>query len=247
MNYNKKLNIIIPKENIENLKRIIEDFMIPINFDINIIEAREGLIVDEEDFQIYGIKTKHSITSYSYYIIEKDYIKLDKNLLNKYNIKNKELIKKLKEGKEIEIDGKKISYKDVGYIKKGIKITYITDTIFFDKLIDFAKDSTILISESTYFFQADLAKKNMHMDFLEAREIFNRSNSKILLLTHFSQRYEEEMENIRKDIEEKNENVYILDDFDEINIYKDKIELKLKEKKIIYRYNEKTGDILRLN
>ncbi|WP_231434415.1 hypothetical protein [Candidatus Nanopusillus massiliensis] len=50
------------------------------------------------------------------------------------------MIKKLKEGKEIEIDGKKISYKDVGYIKKGIKITYITDTIFFDKCIDFAKE-----------------------------------------------------------------------------------------------------------
>ncbi|MFZ8801321.1 MAG: ribonuclease Z [Candidatus Nanopusillus sp.] len=246
MNYNKELNIIIPKENIKNLRRIIEDFIIPINFDISIIEAREGLIVDEEDFQIYGIMTKHSITSYSYYIIEKDYIKLDKNLLKKYNIKDKELIKKLKEGKEIEIDGKIISYKEIGHIKKGIKITYITDTIFFDKLIDFAKDSTILISESTYFFQPDLAKKNMHMDFLEVREIFNRSSSKILLLTHFSQRYEKEMENIRKDIEEKNENICILDDFDEINIYKNKVELKLKRKKIAYKYDEKTGEVLRL-
>ena len=247
MNYKKRLNIIIPKENIENLKRLIEDFIIPINFDINIIEAKDDLIVDEEDFQIYGIKTKHSTISYSYYIIEKDYIKLDKDLLNKYNIKNKELIKKLKEGKDIEIDGRIISYKNVGYIKKGIKITYITDTIFLDKLIDFAKNSTILISESTYFFQPDLAKKNMHMDFLEVREMFNRSNSKILLLTHFSQRYEEEMENIRKDIEEKNENIYILDDFDEIDIYKDKIELKLNRKKIIYKYNEKTGQVLRLD
>jgi len=90
-------DIQIRGRDIENLKRIIEDFIIPINFDINIIEAREGLIVDEEDFQIYGIKTKHSIISYSYYIIEKDYIKLDKDILNKYNIKNKELIKKLKE------------------------------------------------------------------------------------------------------------------------------------------------------
>ena len=247
MNYKKRLNIIIPKENIENLKRIIEDFIIPINFDINIIEAKDDLIVDDEDFQIYGIKTKHSTISYSYYIIEKDYIKLDKDLLKKYNIKNKELIKKLKEGKEIEIDGKIISYKDVGYIKKGTKITYITDTIFLDKLIDFAKNSTILISESTYFFQPDLAKKNMHMDFLEVREMFNRSNSKILLLTHFSQRYEEEMENIRKDIEEKNENTYILNDFDEIDIYKDKIELKLNRKKIIYKYDEKTGQVLRLD
>jgi hypothetical protein len=82
---------------------------------------------------------------------------------------------------------------------------------------------------------------------LEVREIFNRSNSKILLLTHFSQRYEEEMENIRKDIEEKNENIYILDDFDEIDIYKDKIELKLNRKKIIYKYDEKTGQVLRLD
>jgi hypothetical protein len=42
-------------------------------------------------------------------------------------------------------------------------------------------------------------------------------------------------------------NVYILDDFDEIYIYKDKIELKLKRKEIIYKYDEKTGDVLRLN
>jgi len=84
------------------------------------------------------------------------------------------------------------------------------------------------------------------MDFLEVREIFNRSSSKILLLTHFSQRYEKEMENIRKDIEEKNENICILDDFDEINIYKNKVELKLKRKKIAYKYDEKTGEVLRL-
>lgn len=241
--YNKELNIIIPEENIDNLKEIIEGFNIPINFNINIIKAKNGLIVDEKNFQIYGIETKHSVKSFSYYFIEKPYIKLDKELLDKYNIKNKEIIKKLKEGEKVNINGKIISYNDVGYLKKGLKITYITDTIFFDKLIEFAKDSTILISESTYFFQADLAKKNMHMDFLEAREIFKRSNSKILLLTHFSQRYEKEMNNIKKDIESKNENIYILDDYDEIIMQKNILELRLSNRVIRYKYDEKTGNL----
>jgi ribonuclease Z len=243
LEYSKDLNIILPEDNIENLKEIIDALQIPINFKINIIKAKNGLIIDEKDFQIYGIETKHSVKSFSYYFLEKEYIKLDKELLKKYNIKDKEIIKKLKNGEKVKINEKEISYEDVGYIKKGIKITYITDTMFFDKLIEFAKNSTILISESTYFFQADLAKKSMHMDFLEARELFKKSNSKILLLTHFSQRYEKEMNIIKRDIEEKNENIYITNDFDRIEIKKGIIELNLSNKIIKYKYDEKTGNI----
>jgi ribonuclease Z len=244
LEYNKELNIVMPEENIENFKKMIDALQIPINFKINIIKAKNGLIINEKDFQIYGIETMHSIKSFSYYFLEKEYIKLDKKLLEKYGIKDKEIIRKLKNGEKVKINGKEISYEDIGYMKKGIKITYITDTIFFDKLIEFAKDSTILISESTYFFQADLAKKNMHMDFLEARELFRRSNSKILLLTHFSQRYEKEMNIIKKDIEEKNENIYIANDFDWIEIKKGIIELRLSNKIIKYKYDEKTGNLV---
>ncbi|BBL45706.1 ribonuclease Z [Nanobdella aerobiophila] len=246
LEYKKELNIVLPRENFEDLYRIIESYKIPINFKINLIESKEGLIIDNNNFQIYGIETKHSVKSFSYYFIEKDYIKLDKELLKKYDINDKELLKKLKEGKKIRYNNKIIDYNDVGYIKKGIKITYITDTVYFDKLVDFSKNSTILISESTYFFQPDLAKKNYHMDFLETRDIFNKSNSKILLLTHFSQRYEKEMDIIKRDIQNNNQDIYILNDFDMISIDKNNIKLRLKDGTYEYSLDEKNGDVLRL-
>lgn len=237
--YKKDLNIILPEENIEDLKKLFEVLKIETDFNINIIGAKEGLIVKDNDINIFGKKLKHSITCYGYSIKLDDKINIDKEKIKEYNLSIDD-IKKIKEGKEIDYNGKILSYKDVGYLKKGIKISYITDTLYFDDIIDFVRDSDILISESTYFFQPDLAKEHYHMDFLEVRDIFKRSNSKFLFLTHFSQRYDKEMNLIRKDIMDKEENkrIYIMEDFDKIIINE-------KDRKIeIYNNNKKYIDIL---
>ena len=54
-----------------------------------------------------------------------------------------------------------------------------------DEMIEFAKDSTLLIHESTYVNEdADKAKDNFHSTSSDAARIAKKSNSKQLVLTH---------------------------------------------------------------
>ena len=57
-------------------------------------------------------------------------------------------------------------------------------------MIEFAKDSTILIHESTYKDEdKDKAEQHAHSTSADAAYIALQSNSKELILTHFSARY----------------------------------------------------------
>lgn len=76
----------------------------------------------------------------------------------------------------------------LGDERRGIKLSYITDTRPIDKIIDLVEYSDLFICEGTYGSDDDIDKaiKNKHMTFREAGILAKDSNSKELLLTHFS-------------------------------------------------------------
>lgn len=240
-NYQKELNIVLPEGYGKKIQEIIDVFDIPVDFRINVIESNGGKVVENEHIEIYSFPLRHTIKTLGYYIKEKDKIKLDREKIK--NIKNVKLLKKLKRGEKVIIDGKEYTYKDFGYIKKGLKISYITDTIYFEDLINFIKESDLLLLESTFFNNRELAKQHYHLDYTEALELFEKSNSRILLLLHYSQRYKNE-EIIKFRQSEKN--IYTLLDFDEITYMKNII--TIKNNGLIFRYkrDEKTGIIEKL-
>jgi len=248
MGYREKLYIYIPKGYRKNLEYIFEGFGIEPTFEISVKEISDGKILDDKEFEVYAKKVKHSIDTYAFYFKQKDYIKIDEKLAREAGVfNNKKLLKRIKNGDTVEYNGREISYKDVGYIKKGIKVTYITDTLFFEDLIDFAKDSDILISESYYFYDPHLAKEHSHMDFIEVKELFEKSNSKILLLTHFSQRYDKELDGIKNKIESENKNIFFLEDLSIIEYAKNRIKIRIGDRIIEYERDEKTGNLTLLS
>lgn len=76
----------------------------------------------------------------------------------------------------------------LGEERKGIKISFITDTRAMLEIPDFIKDSNMFICEGTYGLMDDLDKaiKNSHMTFAEAALLAKEGNVDKLLLTHFS-------------------------------------------------------------
>ena len=55
-----------------------------------------------------------------------------------------------------------------------------------------AKDSDLLVSESTYLDEEkELAKEHFHLTASQAAEIAKKAKAKKLILTHLSQRYED--------------------------------------------------------
>ena len=76
----------------------------------------------------------------------------------------------------------------LGASRKGLKVTYCTDTRPADSITDNAVDSDLLILEGMYGEPDKLvkAKENKHMTMYEAAKIARAANVPELWLTHYS-------------------------------------------------------------
>ena len=124
-------------------------------------------------------------------------------------------------GEEVEVDGKIIKPEQVlGEPRKGIKLTYSGDTIPCEEMIEFAKDSTLLIHESTFTLdEAQNAVDHGHSTASDAGYVAKQSNSEKLIITHISTRYGESYSKILlKEAKEVFENTELAYDFLEIEL-----------------------------
>lgn len=113
----------------------------------------------------------------------------------------------LQKGKSVEINGTLILPEDVlGEKRKGIKVTYCTDSRPTESIEMAAENAELFICEGMYAEEDKLEKaiENKHMTFSEAAEIAARSHVKELWLTHYSpslsepQKYSEYVQNYFK-------------------------------------------------
>jgi ribonuclease Z len=76
----------------------------------------------------------------------------------------------------------------MGPPRKGLKVTYTTDTRPCQSIVENAKASDLFICEGMYAEKekTDNAKKNKHMMFSEAAALARDAGVKELWLTHFS-------------------------------------------------------------
>lgn len=97
--------------------------------------------------------------------------------------------KRLQQGETV-VDGKHIyePHMVLGEERRGIKLSYITDTRPIDTIPTFICQSDLLVCEGTYGADEDQEKalKNKHMTYREAAELALKGKVKELWLTHFS-------------------------------------------------------------
>ena len=87
-----------------------------------------------------------------------------------------------------------------------------------EEMIELAKDSTLLIHESTYIKEdSDKAEENFHSTSADAAMIAKKSNSKRLILTHISTRYNDTKQ-LLKEALEIFENTEVAKDLDKIEL-----------------------------
>lgn len=191
----------------EGIEDIINGFRVAIPYlpyDINIIENPKkdlGVNISSKNIEIREvgdspkvnilIKTlelEHSAPclGYSFYISRKPKFYPEKAILNEVP---KELWSRLQNGESITYKNKKYNPSMVlGKKRKGIKLSYITDTRPIETIPDFIDRSNLFICEGTYGDNEDLPKaiENKHMTFTEAAKLAYKGNVEELLLTHFS-------------------------------------------------------------
>ncbi|MDR2830494.1 MAG: ribonuclease Z [Methanobrevibacter sp.] len=182
-------------------------------------EVEGRTIIDNDDYIIQAIKTHHNIYNLSYSIVEKKKPRFLRKKAIKLGVKPGTDFGKLHNGETVKVNNKIISPEQVlGKNRSGIKISYSGDTKPSDDLVDFVKDSNLLIHESTYQ-QADEDKANEHYHSTgrQAAEIAKKANVDRLILTHISSRYKN-VDKIREEACEVFENTDIASDFLKIEL-----------------------------
>jgi ribonuclease Z len=151
----------------------------------------DGVVHDDGEFVIEAKFLNHGVDNCAYRITEKDTLKFDKPLLEKYGIKGAKM-KELIEKKSLQIGSEKVLLDEVSHIRKGDSFVVVIDTRFCQEAIDIAKGAKMLLCESTYLEEhKDLAYKHFHMTAKQAAEIAKQADVGELILTHFSARYTE--------------------------------------------------------
>ena len=216
--YNKTLFIYGPK----GTKRFIENLFLAFgnveNYKIEVHEVL-GKFFENEDFFLEAEKMIHGVLCNAYNFVKKGQIRIDRAKLKKSGLPNGPLLKKLKEGKDIVHEGKKYLAKNLTFEEDGTKISFILDTAMNDNAIRFAKDSDLLVADSS--FGSDLEDKanlHQHLTASQAAEIAKKSKSKKLILTHISQRYERKKEVLLKEAKKIFKNSHLVKDLDVVEV-----------------------------
>ena len=198
----KPVTMIGPK----GLIRVVEALRViapELPFEINYIELKENVeTINVNGYCIEAYKVNHNVVCYGYNvkINRQGKFMVEKAIEN--NIE-KQYWSKLQKGDIIETEGR-VSTPDMvlGDARKGLKLSYCTDTRPTDNIISMVEGADLFICEGMYGEKDKLkkAKEYKHMTFYEAAEIAEAANVKEMWLTHYSPslvRPEEFMNDVR--------------------------------------------------
>lgn len=158
-------------------------------FEINCVEIdgdEQTFVFDE--LKIKAFKVNHNIICYGYTITIDRLGKFDVDKARSLNI-DVRYWNKLQHGEDVLVDGK-LYTKDMvmGEARKGLKVTYCTDTRPVKSIVNNALGSDLFICEGMYGEpeKAAKAREHKHMTFYEAANLAKEANVKEMWLTHYS-------------------------------------------------------------
>ena len=172
-------------------------------FEVNCMELTEAeQTIAFDGFRIETYRVNHDVLCYGYNIVVERIGRFDVNRALQLNIP-KNYWNRLQKGEIIETEAGTLTPDMVlGEPRKGLKVTYCTDTRPTESIVRAAAGADLFICEGMYGEpeKQQKAREYKHMTFYEAAELARRADVKELWLTHYSPsltRPEEYMREVR--------------------------------------------------
>ncbi|WP_438445766.1 ribonuclease Z [Gorillibacterium sp. sgz5001074] len=168
-----------------------------LSYELETVEiTEEGLLFEEEGFQVSVKRLEHRIECFGFRIAEKvKEGKLDADKLKSLGVPSGPMYGMLKAGKPVTLpDGSVVRSEDVvGPSIPGRIVTILGDTLKSNAALELALDADLLVHEATFdAYRAEMAAQFHHSTTVEAAETARDAGAIALVLTHISSRYGEE-------------------------------------------------------
>lgn len=173
-------------------------------FEVVCMEITENEVkIPFDGFYIEAFKVNHNVVCYGYSLVVERAGKFEVERALSQSIE-KQYWNRLQKGEEVVLPDRVLTPDMVlGPKRKGIKLTYTTDTRPTEGIVEHAKEADLFICEGMYGEPDKLskAKEYKHMTFYEAADMAKRACVKEMWLTHYSPSLpypEEYMPEVRK-------------------------------------------------
>ena len=170
---------------VNSLRVIAPELPFPIIYR-EITEPEQDFFV--KGYQIHAFRVNHNVTCYGYTLKVKRAGRFNADRARELDIPLK-FWNRLQKGETIEEDGRVYTPDMVmGADRKGLHVTYVTDTRPTPVIAREAAGADLFICEGMYGEEdkLDKAKEHKHMTFCEAASLAARAQPKELWLTHYS-------------------------------------------------------------
>jgi ribonuclease Z len=167
------------------LRIIAPELPFPIRF-IELSGPKEEIFVN--GYQLEAFRVNHNVVCYGYNILvpRAGRFMMEKAVQNQVP---KAAWSRLQKGEEVLLEGKVYTQDMVlGEKRRGIKVTYCTDTRPTQSILEHANQADLFICEGMYGEREKeaKAKEYKHMTFYEAAELGKKADVKEMWLTHYS-------------------------------------------------------------
>ncbi|HEX4832209.1 MAG TPA: ribonuclease Z [Trebonia sp.] len=153
------------------------------------LPGQGGTIVPGDALTLEARPLSHRVPTLGYRLVEPDGRRMRPDLLVAHGISGPDIGRVQKMGKILR-NGKLVHLADVSEPRSGQKFSFVMDTRLCDAAFELARDADMLVCESTFAnADASLAHEYGHLTAGQAGRIAADAGARLLVLTHFSQRY----------------------------------------------------------
>ncbi len=196
----RSLTVVGPRDVLDYIEAALRSTGKP-RFELRLVEARDGLQLSLGGLRVRVFPVDHTVEAVGY-VVEEPGPKLKVNLekLRRLGLKPGPYLSKLKMGEEVTVNGVRVRPEDVlEPAGNPLKLVYTGDTRPCERTVREAANATILVHDATFTVEhADKAREEGHSTAADAARVASEAGATLLVLTHFSARYEDVSRHVRE-------------------------------------------------
>jgi ribonuclease Z len=151
-----------------------------------------GPVAAASAFRLEARSLSHGVPTVGYRLVEPDGRRMLAGELAARGITGPDIGRLQREGRLV-VDGQVVTVDQVSEQRQGQRFAFVMDTRLCDGAFALADQADMLVCESTFAAtEAEFAREWGHLTAGQAGQLAAQSGARLLVLTHFSQRYESE-------------------------------------------------------
>ncbi len=152
--------------------------------------ASGGRVIEAPSFRVEAQQLSHSVPAVGYRLVEADGRRILPHKLIAWGITGPDVGRLQREG-SLTVGDRRVTLEQVSEPRPGQRFAFIMDTRLCDAVFALADQADMVVCESTFAdTEAALAREYGHLTAGQAGRIAAESGARLLVLTHFSQRYD---------------------------------------------------------